>query len=185
MTNSPDICTIWLTKMTCPYLLVYPLSVRLSIRNDNSLIRTKRIFHSFRVKVSLLRYIVFYCELGCDTSKPHMSYISRACSSLVRQPYYIPDRFILKISGLESILAIEKGRWAGRTFYMDEYTLIFLLSQCIRCAQKRDCWESVRFASERSRVRIPLGPPICRIVLYDAAFFMPKKLWQTVPGSEP
>ena len=25
----------------------------------------------------------------------------------------------------------------------------------------------------------------CRIVLYDAAFFMPKKLWQTVPGSEP
>ncbi len=46
-------------------------------------------------------------------------------------------------------------------------------------------WESVRFASERSRVRIPLGPPICRIVLYDAAFFMPKKLWQTVPGSEP
>ena len=29
------------------------------------------------------------------------------------------------------------------------------------------------------------APPICRIVLYDAAFFMPKKLWQTVPGSEP
>ena len=25
----------------------------------------------------------------------------------------------------------------------------------------------------------------CRIVLYDAAFFMSKKLWQTVPGSEP
>ncbi len=24
---------------------------------------------------------------------------------------------------------------------MDEYTLIFLFSQCIRCAQKRDCWE--------------------------------------------
>ena len=24
-----------------------------------------------------------------------------------------------------------------------------------------------------------------RIVLCDAAFFMPKKLWQTVPGSEP
>jgi len=21
--------------------------------------------------------------------------------------------------------------------------------------------------------------------LYDAAFFMPKKIWQTVPGSEP
>lgn len=27
--------------------------------------------------------------------------------------------------------------------------------------------------------------PHRRIVLYDAAFFMPKKLWQTVPGSEP
>ena len=25
----------------------------------------------------------------------------------------------------------------------------------------------------------------CCIVLYDAAFFMPEKLWQTVPGSEP
>ena len=108
-----------------------------------------------------------------------------ACSSLVRQPYYIPNRFLLKISGLEPILASEKGRLDGRTFYIDEYTLIFLFSQCIRCAQKRDCWESVQFASERSRVRIPLGPPICRIVLYDAAFFMPKKLWQTVPGSEP
>ena len=114
-----------------------------------------------------------------------MSYISRACSSLVRQPYYIPNRFRLKISGLETILATKKGRWDGRSFYMDEYTLILLFSQCIRCAQKRYCWESVRFASERSRVRIPLGPPICRIVLYDAAFFMPKKLWQTVPGSEP
>ena len=114
-----------------------------------------------------------------------MSYISRACSSLVRQPYYIPNRFLLKISGLETILASEKGRWDGRSFYMDEYTFIFLLSRCIRCAQKRDCWESVRFASERSRVRIPLGPPICRIVLYDAAFFMSKKPWQTVPGSEP
>ena len=104
-----------------------------------------------------------------------MSYISRACSSLVRQPYYIPDRFILKISGLESILASKKGRWDGRAFYIDEYTLIFLFSQCKRCAQKRYCWESVRFASERSRVRIPLGPPICRIVLYDAAFFISKK----------
>ena len=114
-----------------------------------------------------------------------MSYISRACSSLVRQPYYAPNCIILKISGLETILASEKGRLDGRTFYIDEYTLIFLFSRCIRCAQKRDCWESVRFASERSRVRIPLGPPICRIVLYDAAFFMPKKLWQTVPGSEP
>ena len=29
------------------------------------------------------------------------------------------------------------------------------------------------------------APPICRIVLYDAAFFMFKNLWQTVPGSEP
>ena len=158
MTNSPDICTIWLTKMTCPYLLVYPLSVRLSIRNDNSLIRTKRSFHSFRVKVALLRYIVFYCELGCDTSEPHVSYISRACSSLVRQPYYIPNRFILKISVLVVVLTVRKVHWAGGTFYMDEYTLIFLFSQCIRCAQKRYCWESVRFASERSRVRIPLGP---------------------------
>ena len=118
----------------------------------------KRSFHSFRVKVALLRYIVFYCELGCDTSEPHVSYISRACSSLVRQPYYAPNHFILKIGDLDAILAAPIDRLAGRTFYMDEYTLIFLLSQCIRCAQKRDCWESVRFASERSRVRIPLGP---------------------------
>ena len=101
-----------------------------------------------------------------------MSYISRACSSLVRQPYYAPSSFILKISGLVVVLTVRKVHWAGRTFYMDEYALIFLFSHCIRCAQKRDCWESVRFASERSRVRIPLGPPICRIVLYDAAFFM-------------
>ena len=114
-----------------------------------------------------------------------MSYISRACSSLVRQPYYAPNSFILIISGLETILATKKVYQHDRAFHMDEYTLIFLFSRCIRCAQKRDCWESVRFASERSRVRIPLGPPICRIVLYDAAFFMPKKLWQTVPGSEP
>ena len=118
----------------------------------------KRIFHSFRVKVALLRYIVFYCKLRCDTSEPHVSCISRACSSLVRQPYYAPNSFILKISGLETILANEKGRWDGRTFYIDEYTLIFLFSQCIMCAQKRYCWESVRFASERSRVRIPPGP---------------------------
>ena len=147
--------------------------------------KQKRSFHSFRVKVALLRYIVFYCKLGCDTSEPHASTISRACSSLVRQPYYAPNSFILKISGLVVVLTVRKVHWAGRVFYMDEYTLIFLFSQCIMCAQKRDCWESVRFASERSRVRIPLGPPICRIVLYDAAFFMPKKLWQTVPGSEP
>ena len=121
----------------------------------------KRSFHSFKVEVALLRYIVFYCELGCDTSDPHVSYISRACSSLVRQPYYIPNRFILKIRGLVVVLTVRKVHWAGRAFYIDEYTLIFLFSRCIRCAQKRDCWESVRFASERSRVRIPPGPPYC------------------------
>ena len=108
----------------------------------------KRSFHSFKVEVALLRYIVFYCELGCDTSEPHVSYISRACSSLVRQPYYIPNRFILKIRGLVVVLTVRKVHWAGRAFYIDEYTLIFLFSRCIRCAQKRDCWESVRFASE-------------------------------------
>ena len=118
----------------------------------------KRIFHSFRVKVALLRYIVFSFESGCDTSEPHVSYISRACSSLVRQPYYAPNRFILKISGLDSILVPAKSHWDGRAFYMDEYTLIFLFSRCARCAQKRDCWESVRFASERSRVRLPSSP---------------------------
>ena len=118
----------------------------------------KRSFHSFKVEVSLLRYIVFYCELGCDTSEPHVSYISRACSSLVRQPYYAPNCIILKISGLVVVLTVRKVHWAGRSFSMDEYTLIFLFSRCIRCAQKRDCWESVRFASERSRVRIPPGP---------------------------
>ena len=115
-----------------------------------------------------------------------MSYISRACNSLVCQSYYIPNRFILKISGLVVALTVRKVHWAGRTFYIDEYTLIFLFSRCIRCAQKRDCGESVRFESERSRVRIPLGPPICRIVLYDAAFFMPKKLGRPcrVPNPE-
>ena len=118
----------------------------------------KRSFHSFKVEVALLRHIVFYCELRCDTSEPQVSYISRACSSLVRQPYYAPNSFILKIRGLVVVLTVRKVHWAGRTFYMDEYTLIFLFSRCIRCAQKRDCWESVRFASERSRVRIPLGP---------------------------
>ena len=71
-----------------------------------------------------------------------------ACSSLVRQPYYAPNRFILKISDLDAILATEKGRWAGRIFYMDEYTLIFLLSQCIRCAQKRYCWEPMLMVSD-------------------------------------
>ena len=118
--------------------------------------KQKRSFHSFRVKVALLRYIVFYCKLGCDTSEPHASYISRVCSSLVCQSYYIPNRFILKISGLVVVLTVRKVHWAGRIFYIDEYTLIFLFSRCIRCAQKRDCCESVRFASERSRVRIPL-----------------------------
>ena len=118
----------------------------------------KRSFHSFKVEVALLRYIVFYCESGCDTSEPHVSYISRACSSLVRQPYYIQNRFILKIRGLVVVLTVRKVHWAVRAFYMDEYTLIFLFSRCTWCAQKRDCWESVRFASERSRVRIPLGP---------------------------
>ena len=88
----------------------------------------KRIFHSFKVEVALLRYIVFYCELGCDTSEPHVSYISRACSSLVRQPHYIPNRFILKISGLVVVLTVRKVHWAGGTFYMGEYTLIFLFS---------------------------------------------------------
>ena len=86
-------------------------------------------------------YIVFSFESGCDTSEPQVSYISRACSSLVRQPYHIPNRFLLKISGLETILATKKGRRDGRSFYMDEYTLIFLFSWCIRCAQKRYCWE--------------------------------------------
>ena len=118
----------------------------------------KRSFHSFRVKVALLRYIVFSFESGCDTSEPQVSYISRACSSLVRQPYYAPNCIILKISGLVVVLTVRKVHWAGRAFYMDEYTLIFLFSQCIRCAQKRDCWESVRFASERSRVRLPSSP---------------------------
>ena len=121
----------------------------------------KRSFHSFKVEVALLRYIVFSFESGCDTSEPHVSYISRACSSLVRQPYYAPNCIILKISGLVVVLTVRKVHWAGRAFYMDEYTLIFLFSQCIRCAQKRYCWESVRFASERSRVRIPPGPPYC------------------------
>ena len=115
--------------------------------------KQKRSFHSFRVEVALLRYIVFYRELGCDMSEPHVSYISRACSSLVRQPYYTPNCIISKIRGLETIPASKKGRWDGRSFYMDEYTLIFLLSQCIMCAQKRYRWESVRFASERSRIR--------------------------------
>ena len=74
----------------------------------------KRSFHSFKVEVALLRYIVFYCEFGCDTSEPHASYISRACSSLVRQPYYAPNCIILKISGLVVVLTVRKVHWAGR-----------------------------------------------------------------------
>ena len=96
----------------------------------------KRIFHSSRVEVALLRYIVFYCKLGCDTSEPHMSYVSRACSSLVRQPYYAPNCIISKIRGLETIFVTKKGSLNGRIFYMDEYTLIFLFSQCIMWAFK-------------------------------------------------
>ena len=113
--------------------------------------------------------------MRCDTSEPHVSYISRACSSLVRQPYYAPNCIILKISVLVVVLTVRKVHWAGGTFYMDEYTLIFLFSQCKRCAQKRYCWESVRFASERSRVRIPLGPPICRIVFVRCGVFYAQK----------
>ena len=108
----------------------------------------KRSFHSFKVEVALLRYIVFSFESRCDTSEPQMSYISRACSSLVRQPYYAPNSFILKISGLVVVLTVRKVHWAGRTFYMDEYTLIFLFSHCIRCAQKRDCWEPMLMVSD-------------------------------------
>ena len=114
--------------------------------------KQKRSFHSFKVEVALLRYIVFYCESGCDTSEPQMSYISRACSSLVRQPYYAPNCIISKIRSLETILTTEKGRLDGGTFYMDEYTLIFLFSRCIRCAQKRDCWECKRIAFVPHRV---------------------------------
>ena len=112
----------------------------------------KRSFHSFKVEVAILRYIVFYCKLGCDTSEPQVSYISRACSSLVRQPYYAPNCIISKIRGLETILASEKGRLDCGTFFIDEYTLIFIFSRCIRCAQKRDCWECKRIAFVPHRV---------------------------------
>ena len=151
---------------------VYRVCVLLSIYNLMPNVKSTSSIHSEQ-KLRFLRYIVFYCELGCDTSEPHVSYISRACSSLVRQPYYAPNSFILKISGLETIFVTKKGSLNGRTFYIDEYTLIFLFSQCIRCAQKRDCWESVRFASERSRVRIPLGPPYSSYsnpILYEKGF---------------
>ena len=123
----------------------------MSIYNLLSNVKSAASIHS-KVEVALLRYIVFYCELGCDTSEPHVSYISRACSSLVRQPHYIPNRFILKISGLVVVLTVRKVHWDGRAFYMDEYTLIFLFSQCIRCAQKRYCWECKRIAFVPHRV---------------------------------
>ena len=56
---------------------------------------------------------------------------------------------------------------------------------CPLGASLRSAWESVRFASERSRVRIPLGPPICRIVLYDAAFFMSKSFGRPCRAPNP
>lgn len=160
---------------------VYRVCVLLSIYNLMPNVKSTSSIHSEQ-KLRFLRYIVFYCELGCDTSEPHVSCISRACSSLVRQPYYAPNSFILKISGLETIFVTKKGSLNGRTFYIDEYTLIFLFSQCIRCAQKRDCWESVRFASERSRVRLPSSPysrkPLCRS--YTAGRFSCSQFYETV-----
>ena len=108
----------------------------------------KRSFHSFKVDVSLLRYIVFYCKLRCDTSEPHVSYISRACSSLVRQPYYAPNCFTLKISRLETILATKKGRWDGRSFYMDEYTLILLF-----LAVHKVCTKAILLGERSVRIR--------------------------------
>ena len=94
---------------------VYRVCVLLSIYNLLSNVK-KRIFHSSRAEVALLRYIVFYFESGCDTSEPHVNYISGACSSLVRQPYYTPNCIISKIRSLETILATEKCRLDGRTF---------------------------------------------------------------------
>ena len=125
---------------------VYRVCVRLSIYNLLSNVK-KRSFHSSRVAVALLRYIVFYFELGCDTSEPHVSYISRVCSSLVRQPYYAPNCIILKISGLEAILATKKGRWDGRLFYMDEYTLIFSL------AVHKVCTKAILLGERSVRIR--------------------------------
>ena len=130
----------------------------------------KRSFHSFKVEVALLQYIVFYCELGCDTSEPHVSYISRACSSLVRQPYYIPNRFILKIRGLVVVLTVRKVHWDGRSFYMDEYTLIFSFLMVHKVCTK------ARLLGERSvRIRkvegsTPFESIKRRIVLNDTAF---------------
>ena len=56
---------------------------------------------------------------------------------------------------------------------------------CPLGASLRSAWESVRFASERSRVRIPLGPPICRIVLYDAAFLCLKNFGRPCRAPNP
>ncbi len=84
-----------------------------------------------------------------------MSYISRACSSLVRQPYYAPNSFILKISGLETILATEKGRWDGRARNQPSGLLL-----------------SARVPTSGNVYRGDFR--FCRIVLYDAAFLCPK-----------
>ena len=121
----------------------------MSIYNLLSNVKSAASIHS---KLKFRFYGISYFIVNWDAIEPHVSYISRACSSLVRQPYYIPNRFLLKISGLETILATKKGRWDGRSFYMDEYTLIFLFSRCIRCAQKRDCWECKRIAFVPHRV---------------------------------
>ena len=77
-----------------------------------------------------------------------MSYISRACSSLVRQPYYAPNCFTLKISRLETILATKKGRWDGRSFYMDEYTLILLF-----LAVHKVCTKAILLGERSVRIR--------------------------------
>ena len=130
----------------------------------------KRSFHSFKVEVALLRYIVFYCELGCDTSEPHVSTISRACSSLVRQPYYIPNRFLLRISRLETILATKKGSLNGRIFHIDEYTLIFS-----SLAVHKVCTKAILLGERSVRIRkvegsTPFESIKRRIVLNDTVF---------------
>ena len=104
----------------------------------------------------LLRYIVFYCESGCDTSEPHVSYISRACSSLVCQSYYIPNRFSLKIRGLVVVLTVRKVHWAGRASNQPSGLLL-----------------SARVPTSRNVYRGDFR--FCRIVLYDAAFFYVQK----------
>ena len=114
----------------------------------------------------LLRYIVFYCESGCDTSEPHVSYISRACSSLVRQSYYIPNRFSLKIRGLVVVLTVRKVHWAGRASNQPSGLLL-----------------SARVPTSRNVYRGDFR--FCRIVLYDAAFFMSKKLGRPCRAPNP